>query len=149
MAWTLQLSEVPLSGEKRAALQRAGLVAELRLDTDADAPAALRSAWLPAARALCLNDAELYFLEEEEAKFAAQISPRNEAAALALLLERLRGARGACVRDALFHRRRHVLRGALVLRCPRLLALFPARRRRRARSAGRRGCTLRRAAVRS
>jgi hypothetical protein len=96
MAWALPLGELPLFGEKRAALEAAGLRAELRLDAGADAASALRREWLPAARALCLNDAELYYLEAEEATFTAQISPRNEAASLALLLDVLRAASGAC-----------------------------------------------------
>ena len=84
----------PGSTETRALLAAAGLQAALELGACADAAVALQQRWLPAARVLSLDDAELYFLEPEDAvQFATQLSPRNEAAALALLLDTLRGAR--------------------------------------------------------
>jgi hypothetical protein len=91
----LRLSEGdPLYCEKVALLVRAGLRTELRLDAGGAAAAALHRAWLPCARVLCLNEAEAYFLEPDE-PLTAQISPRNEAAALSLLLDELRSADGA------------------------------------------------------
>jgi hypothetical protein len=90
----LPLSETdPSYEQKRAVLRRAGLSFELRAgDTEAGDAALHR--WLAAARVCCLDAEELYFLEDDDS-LQVQVSPRNEAAALALLLETLRTAGGA------------------------------------------------------
>ena len=81
-------------------LERAALSGELHLFTadGADAATQLHREWLPTARALVLSDTEAYFLELDDTPLAC-ISPRNESAALALLLDALRAdEHGACAR---------------------------------------------------
>ena len=94
-AWRLPLlASDPLHAEKQAWLARAGLRTEQPAASQLDAAEALRRCWLPCARVLCLNETEAYFLEDD-ADLQAELSPRNEAAALALLLDTLRSAEGA------------------------------------------------------
>lgn len=83
----------PSYDQKRAVLRRAGLSLELRLAA-AEAGDAAVHRWLSAARVACLDGDELYHLEDDDS-LQQQVSPRNEAAALALLLETLRTADGA------------------------------------------------------
>jgi hypothetical protein len=80
----------PLYDRKRAVLRRTGAELELRVGAGEAVDAALHR-WLEVARVCSLDADELYFLEDNDS-LQVQVSPRNEAAALALLLEVLRGA---------------------------------------------------------
>ena len=83
----------PLFERKRAVLQRTGISTALRAHAGEDAAAALHRL-IAAARVASLDADELYFLEDDQSLQEA-VSPRNEAAALALLLDVLRDAAGA------------------------------------------------------
>ena len=85
----------PLFERKRAVLQRTGISTALRAHAGEDATAALHRL-IAAARVASLDADELYFLEDEQSLQEA-VSPRNEAAALALLLDVLRNGAGASV----------------------------------------------------
>ena len=83
----------PLYEQKRAVLRRTGISTALRANAGEGAATALHRL-IASARVASLDADELYFLEDDQSLQEA-VSPRNEAAALALLLEVLRDAAGA------------------------------------------------------
>ena len=99
-AVVVPLSETdPLYEQKRAVLRRTGISTALRAGAGEDDAAALHRL-IAAARVASLDADELYFLDDDQS-LQDVVSPRNEAAALALLLDVLRNAAGASVTPAL------------------------------------------------
>ena len=98
-AVVVPLSETdPLYEQKLAVLRRTGISTALRAHAKEDSAAALHRL-IAAARVASLDADELYFLEDDQSLQEA-VSPRNEAAALALLLDVLRTDTGATARPS-------------------------------------------------